>query len=169
MSAFDTTDLYLASYLHALGHELAGVRRISTAESKAVFSFEDAAGCRTAVLSYYNRQGTVVPHAYVVSLKDIKAMNRDPIVFAMANPVPEIQPEEVGGLVVGEDDWVYPYFGRDLDRIVAFADVPAASSALDWLVVHPGAEVLASQAWTMLGRMPRLSNHPAVPAILPPP
>jgi malate dehydrogenase (oxaloacetate-decarboxylating) len=26
----------------------------------------------------------------VVSLKDIKAMNRDPIVFAMANPVPEI-------------------------------------------------------------------------------
>jgi malate dehydrogenase (oxaloacetate-decarboxylating) len=35
----------------------------------------------------------------VVSLKDIKAMNRDPIVFAMANPVPEIQPEEVGGLV----------------------------------------------------------------------
>jgi malate dehydrogenase (oxaloacetate-decarboxylating) len=35
----------------------------------------------------------------VVSLKDIKAMNRDPIVFAMANPVPEIHPEEVGGLV----------------------------------------------------------------------
>jgi malate dehydrogenase (oxaloacetate-decarboxylating) len=35
----------------------------------------------------------------VVSLKDIKAMNRDPIVFAMANPVPEIQPEEAGTLV----------------------------------------------------------------------
>ncbi|MBI1848573.1 MAG: NAD-dependent malic enzyme [Candidatus Rokubacteria bacterium] len=35
----------------------------------------------------------------VVSLKDIKAMNRDPIVFAMANPVPEIQPEEVGSSV----------------------------------------------------------------------
>ncbi|HEY3065669.1 MAG TPA: malic enzyme-like NAD(P)-binding protein [Methylomirabilota bacterium] len=35
----------------------------------------------------------------VVSLKDIKAMNRDPIVFAMANPVPEIQPEEAGPLV----------------------------------------------------------------------
>jgi malate dehydrogenase (oxaloacetate-decarboxylating) len=31
-----------------------------------------------------------------VALKDIKAMNRDPIVFAMANPVPEIQPEEAG-------------------------------------------------------------------------
>jgi malate dehydrogenase (oxaloacetate-decarboxylating) len=35
----------------------------------------------------------------VVSLKDVKAMNRDPIVFAMANPVPEIQPEEAGPYV----------------------------------------------------------------------
>src|ERR671924_1374274 len=35
----------------------------------------------------------------VVALKDIKAMNRDPIVFAMANPVPEIQPEEAGAVV----------------------------------------------------------------------
>jgi malate dehydrogenase (oxaloacetate-decarboxylating) len=35
----------------------------------------------------------------VVSLKDIKAMNRDPIVFAMANPIPEILPEEVGAHV----------------------------------------------------------------------
>src|SRR5213594_623529 len=35
----------------------------------------------------------------VVSLKDIKAMNRDPIVFAMANPVPEILPEEAGPYV----------------------------------------------------------------------
>src|SRR6266446_4100433 len=32
----------------------------------------------------------------VVSLKDIQAMNRDPIVFAMANPTPEIMPEEAG-------------------------------------------------------------------------
>ena len=32
----------------------------------------------------------------VVTLKDIKKMGRDPIVFAMANPVPEIMPEEAG-------------------------------------------------------------------------
>ncbi len=32
----------------------------------------------------------------VVSLKDIQAMNRDSIVFAMANPTPEIMPEEAG-------------------------------------------------------------------------
>jgi malate dehydrogenase (oxaloacetate-decarboxylating) len=35
----------------------------------------------------------------VVTLKDIKAMRRDPVVFAMANPVPEIQPEEAGPYV----------------------------------------------------------------------
>jgi malate dehydrogenase (oxaloacetate-decarboxylating) len=35
----------------------------------------------------------------VVSLKDIKSMNKDAIVFAMANPIPEVLPEEVGGFV----------------------------------------------------------------------
>ncbi|MGH7307819.1 MAG: malic enzyme-like NAD(P)-binding protein [Candidatus Rokuibacteriota bacterium] len=35
----------------------------------------------------------------VVSVKDIKAMRRDSIVFAMANPVPEIQPEEAAAHV----------------------------------------------------------------------
>jgi malate dehydrogenase (oxaloacetate-decarboxylating) len=35
----------------------------------------------------------------VISVKDVKSMNRDPIVFAMANPVPEIQPEEAGAYV----------------------------------------------------------------------
>src|ERR671922_1517099 len=35
----------------------------------------------------------------VVTLKDVKAMNRDSIVFAMANPIPEIQPEEAAPFV----------------------------------------------------------------------
>jgi malate dehydrogenase (oxaloacetate-decarboxylating) len=35
----------------------------------------------------------------VVALKDIQTMNRDPIVFAMANPTPEIMPEEAGPYV----------------------------------------------------------------------
>src|SRR5207302_273298 len=38
----------------------------------------------------------VVLAALLNALKDIKAMNRDPIVFAMANPIPEIMPEEAG-------------------------------------------------------------------------
>jgi malate dehydrogenase (oxaloacetate-decarboxylating) len=35
----------------------------------------------------------------VVSLKDVQSMGRDAIVFAMANPIPEIMPEEVGSSV----------------------------------------------------------------------
>jgi malate dehydrogenase (oxaloacetate-decarboxylating) len=35
----------------------------------------------------------------VVSVDDIRSMARDPIVFAMANPTPEILPEEVGDIV----------------------------------------------------------------------
>jgi malate dehydrogenase (oxaloacetate-decarboxylating) len=35
----------------------------------------------------------------VVSLKDVKTMNKDAIIFAMANPVPEILPEEAGAYV----------------------------------------------------------------------
>jgi malate dehydrogenase (oxaloacetate-decarboxylating) len=35
----------------------------------------------------------------VVTLKEIRRMARDPIVFAMANPIPEITPEEVGSHV----------------------------------------------------------------------
>ncbi|HEY7647413.1 MAG TPA: NADP-dependent malic enzyme, partial [Methylomirabilota bacterium] len=32
----------------------------------------------------------------ILTIKDVRRMARDPIVFAMANPVPEIQPEEAG-------------------------------------------------------------------------
>jgi malate dehydrogenase (oxaloacetate-decarboxylating) len=35
----------------------------------------------------------------VISVEDVKNMAKDPIVFAMANPTPEIMPEEVAGLV----------------------------------------------------------------------
>jgi malate dehydrogenase (oxaloacetate-decarboxylating) len=38
--------------------------------------------------------GLSVPR--ILGVRDLKRMARDPIVFAMANPVPEIQPEEAG-------------------------------------------------------------------------
>ena len=38
--------------------------------------------------------GLSVPR--ILGVRDVKRMARDPIVFAMANPVPEIQPEEAG-------------------------------------------------------------------------
>jgi len=38
--------------------------------------------------------GLSVPR--ILGVRDVKRMARDPIVFAMANPVPEIQPEDAG-------------------------------------------------------------------------
>ncbi|MDX6600928.1 MAG: hypothetical protein QOF13_130, partial [Solirubrobacterales bacterium] len=35
----------------------------------------------------------------VISVADVKTMAKDPIIFAMANPTPEIMPEQVAGLV----------------------------------------------------------------------
>jgi len=35
----------------------------------------------------------------IVSAADVKTMGRDPIVFALANPVPEVQPEDLVGIV----------------------------------------------------------------------
>jgi malate dehydrogenase (oxaloacetate-decarboxylating) len=35
----------------------------------------------------------------VINVEDVKRMAKDPIIFAMANPTPEIMPEEVAGLV----------------------------------------------------------------------
>jgi len=41
------------------------------------------------------------------------------------------------GLRVGEDDWVYPYFGRTLDRKVVFVPDGPIDPSLDWLVFRP--------------------------------
>ena len=58
----------------------------------------------------------------VLTVDDIKAMNDDPIVFAMANPDPEIRPELVGDLVrvmgTGRSD--YP---NQINNVLAFPGI----------------------------------------------
>ncbi len=58
----------------------------------------------------------------VVSVEMVKSMNTDPIVFAMANPVPEIQPELVRDLVAvmatGRSD--YP---NQINNVLAFPGI----------------------------------------------
>ena len=52
------------------------------------------------------------------------------------------------GLRVGEDDWVYPYFGRDLRRTVVFTPPGVPLDGLDWLVVAPGNAVPRPSSWS---------------------
>ena len=53
------------------------------------------------------------------------------------------------GLEVGEDDWVYPYFGRSLSRDVVFARDREAIPSLDWLVVRPGRGERPGRSWSL--------------------
>ena len=58
----------------------------------------------------------------IVNVTDIRAMAADPIVFAMANPDPEILPEEVAGVVAvmatGRSD--YP---NQINNVLAFPGI----------------------------------------------
>lgn len=58
----------------------------------------------------------------VISVDDIKAMNKDPIVFAMANPTPEIMPEiaspHVAIMATGRSD--YP---NQINNLLAFPGI----------------------------------------------
>lgn len=58
----------------------------------------------------------------LLSVDDVKVMAKDPIIFAMANPTPEIMPEEVEGLVAvmatGRSD--YP---NQINNVLAFPGI----------------------------------------------
>jgi malate dehydrogenase (oxaloacetate-decarboxylating) len=64
-----------------------------------------------------------VSQANIVSEEMVKSMNKDPIIFAMANPVPEIDPElakKAGAKVVGTGRSDYP---NQINNVLAFPGV----------------------------------------------
>ncbi|MEP0814359.1 MAG: NAD-dependent malic enzyme [bacterium] len=58
----------------------------------------------------------------IITLEDVKKMNKDPIVFAMSNPVPEIMPEEAWGhvaiMATGRSD--YP---NQINNVLCFPGI----------------------------------------------
>jgi len=58
----------------------------------------------------------------VIGVEDLKTMNRDPIIFAMANPIPEIMPEEALGhvavMATGRSD--YP---NQINNVLCFPGI----------------------------------------------
>lgn len=53
------------------------------------------------------------------------------------------------GLRLEEDDWVYPYFGRRLDREVFFVPVEANLDGFDWLVLRAGRVEQPGPEWSI--------------------
>jgi malate dehydrogenase (oxaloacetate-decarboxylating) len=89
-------------------------------DSKRAFAVETSGDLSLAMRGADIFLGLSAPG--VVTVEMVKSMNTDPIVFAMANPIPEIQPELVKGLVAvmatGRSD--YP---NQINNVLAFPGI----------------------------------------------
>ncbi len=84
----------------------------------------------------------------VLTRNDVKKMNTDPIVFAMANPIPEVMPEDVADIVAvmatGRSD--YP---NQINNVLAFPGIfrgalDARASEINAAMKRAAAEAIAA-------------------------
>ena len=80
-----------------------------------------------------------------VSLEGIRAMAKDAIVFAMANPTPEVDPEELEGLVtvIGTGRSDYP---NQVNNVLAFPGVFRGALDVRATGISPAMELAAAHA-----------------------
>lgn len=82
----------------------------------------------------------------IVSQEMIRSMNRHPIVFAMANPIPEIMPDlarEAGAVVVGTGRSDFP---NQINNVLAFPGVFRGALDATATVINLEMKVAAAQA-----------------------
>lgn len=81
-----------------------------------------------------------------LSVEDIKKMSKDPVVFALANPIPEILPEEAGPhvavMATGRSD--YP---NQINNVLCFPGL--FKGALDCLATHINEEMKMAAAYAI--------------------
>lgn len=84
--------------------------------------------------------------AGLVSAEMVRSMNRDPIIFAMANPIPEIMPDEAraaGAVVVGTGRSDFP---NQINNVLAFPGVFRGALDAHATVINEPMKVAAAQA-----------------------
>ncbi len=111
-----------------------------------------------------NRRGTLsdafqgadvfigVSTANIVSKQMVKSMNRDPIIFAMANPVPEIDPgdaKDAGAKIIGTGRSDYP---NQINNVLAFPGV--FRGALDVRATEINEQMKLAAAYALSGLIP---------------
>lgn len=98
-----------------------------------------------------------VSTAGVLSQEMIKSMNRDPIIFAMANPNPEITPEEAkaaGAAVIGTGRSDYP---NQVNNVLAFPGI--FRGALDVRATQINEEMKVAAVHAIAGLIPESELH----------
>lgn len=84
--------------------------------------------------------------AGLVSAEMVRSMNGDPIIFAMANPIPEIMPDEAraaGAVVVGTGRSDFP---NQINNVLAFPGVFRGALDAHATVINEPMKVAAAQA-----------------------
>lgn len=104
-----------------------------------------------------------VSHAHIADRKMVKSMARDAIVFAMANPTPEIMPEEAlkGGakiIATGRSD--YP---NQINNVLAFPGV--FRGALDCRARYITEKMKVAAAHALAGLVKKPTPHKIVPGV----
>lgn len=103
----------------------------------------------------------------ILSVDDLKRMNKDPIVFAMANPTPEIMPNiarpHVAIIATGRSD-----FPNQINNLLAFPGV--FRGALDCLAsdINLTMQVAAAHAIANIISGPELSADYIIPSVFNP-
>jgi len=122
---------------------------------------DDLAPYKQALLSYSNQQGRVgslreviegadvfigVSRGDLLKGSDIKRMARDPIILAMANPIPEIMPDlarEAGAAVVGTGRSDFP---NQVNNVLAFPGIFRGALDAQAARITDGMKIAAAHA-----------------------
>jgi malate dehydrogenase (oxaloacetate-decarboxylating) len=99
-----------------------------------------------------------------VSAEDVARMNRDPIVFAMANPIPEIQPEALVGLArvvaTGRSD-----YANQINNSLAFPGIFRGALDVEATDINEAMKIAAADAIAGLVSPEELSEEYVIPSM----
>jgi malate dehydrogenase (oxaloacetate-decarboxylating) len=101
--------------------------------------------------------------AGAVTPEMVRSMNKDPIIFAMANPVPEIMPEEAieaGAAVVGTGRSDYP---NQVNNVLAFPGIFRGALDVRAKGINEEMKIAAAYAIADLIEEHELSPHYVIP------
>ena len=174
----------IAKLLRCIGQESAScvaVRNIIICDSKgAIHSGRtDLNQMKKELLEFTNLEGEVgalaevlvgadvfigVSKGNILKVEDVKAMTKDPIIFAMANPEPEIMPDlarEAGAAVIGTGRSDFP---NQVNNVLAFPGI--FRGALDVSATRITEKMKIAAAYALAGSVDNLCAEKILPSPL---